>query len=175
MPDVSVYAALIAGAAGVSGAAVPAFTLFIQNVRQAGRDRRDRSAEAGRQACLDLLRAAGELRMRVANAADYHGTEMAARLAEIRECDAAAQLHAVSVALLAPKKLTEPAAQLAAAAGRLVAVTEQSTNLDRGLIVPRPGFAELDEELTAFRRTVVANVAGQATDLPAVIRAQADQ
>jgi hypothetical protein len=163
MPDVPIYVAAITAAAAVAGATVPAITILIRDVRQAERDRRERSTEAGRQACLDLLRAAGELRMRVANAADYHGNEMATRLAEIRECDAATQLHAVSVALLALEKLTEPAAQLADAAGQLVAVAERNTNIDRGVMVPRPEFTELDEELRAFRRTVVANAAEQAT------------
>jgi hypothetical protein len=163
MPDVPLYVAAITAAAGVAGAAIPAITILIRDVRQAERDRRERSVEAGRQACLDLLRAASEVRTRVANAADYHGNEMGARLAEIRECDAATQLHAVSVALLAPEKLTEPAALLADAAGGLVAVAEQNTNIDRGVMVPRPGFTELDEELKAFRRIVMANAAERAT------------
>ena len=163
MPDVPLYVAAITAAAGVAGAAIPAIAVIIRDVRQAERDRRERRAEAKRQACLDLLRAAGELRTRVANAAEYHGPEMGSLLAGIRECEAAVRLHAVSVALLAPEKLTEPAAQLADAAGRLVAVTERNTNIDRGVMVPRPEFTGLDEKLTAFRRTVVANAAEQAT------------
>jgi hypothetical protein len=153
MPDVSIYVALIAAAAGVSGAAVP----NIRDSREAKRVRRERDAAARRQACLDLLRAAGELRTRVANAADYHGDQMGARLAEIRECDAATQLHAMSVALLASGKLTEPTARLASAATRLVTVTARNTDLKAGEMLIKPDFTELDEKITAFRQVVVAD------------------
>jgi hypothetical protein len=150
MPDVSIYVALIAAAAGVSGAAVP----NIRDAREAKRGRRERDAAARRKACLDLLRAAGELRTRVANAADYHGDQMGARLAEIRECAAATQLQAMSVALLAPGKLAEAAENLASAASGLLAVTEQNTDVDHGVMPGAPDFAELDEKISAFRQVV---------------------
>jgi hypothetical protein len=155
MPDVSIYVALIAAGAGVVGATIPQIAILVRDGRQAERDRRDRGAETRRQACLDLLRAAGELRTRVANAAEYHGTEMGARLAEIRESEAAVRLNAVSVALLVPRKLTEPAEELAEIARRLVAVTERDTDLDLGVRAGQPNFAELDRGVAAFRRAAV--------------------
>lgn len=155
MPDVSIYVALIAAGAGIVGATIPQIAILVRDARQAERDRHDREAETKRQACLDLLRAVGELRTRVANAAEYHGTEMGARLAEIRESEAAVRVDAVSVALLAPGKLTEPAEELAEIASRLVAVTEQATNLDLGVRADTPNFAELDRGVAAFRRAAV--------------------
>jgi hypothetical protein len=103
------------------------------------------------------LRAVGELRTRVANAADYHGDQMGARLAEIRECAAATQLHAMTVALLASGKLTEPTARLASAATRLVTVTARNTDLKAGEMLIKPDFTEFDEKITAFRQVVVAD------------------
>jgi hypothetical protein len=93
MPDVSLYVAVVTAAAGVGGAAIPASAVLIRDVRQAERDRRERNAEAKRQACLGLLSAAGELRTRLDNTAAYQGTEMGARLAVVRECDATVRLN----------------------------------------------------------------------------------
>ena len=168
MPDVSLYVAAITAAAGIGGAAIPAIAVLIRDVRQAERDRNERQAEARRQACLDLLRAAGELRTRVANASDYHGTEMGARLAAIRESEAAVQLHAVRVAVLTPGQLTKPAAQLAEAASRLIAATEHDTDVDHGVMPGTPDFTELDERITAFRLIVVADARG--VNLPPISR-----
>jgi hypothetical protein len=159
MPDVSLYVALIAGAAGVGGAAISQFAVLARDSQQAKRDRSERRAEAKRQACLDLLRAAGELRTRLANTAAYQGTEMGARLAEVRECDAAVQLHAVSVALLAAGKLAEPAEQLATAVSSLVATATAAENIDtrQGEMLHKPDFTGLDATVAAFRRKAVGN------------------
>ncbi len=152
MADVSIYVALITAGAAVVGAAIPQVAIVARDVRQSERDRRERRVESRRQACLDLLRAVGELRTQVANNAQYHGNEMGARLAEVRKCAAAAELNAVSVALLDPDKLAEPAEQLAAAASRLAAVAAESTNLSLGNMIHAPDFTELDETIVTFRR-----------------------
>jgi hypothetical protein len=157
MPNVSLYVAMVTAAAGVGGAAIPAIAVIMRDVRQAERDRRERNAEAKRQACLDLLRAAGELRTRVANAGEYHGLEMGARLADIRECDAAVQLSAVSVQLLAPGKLTAPAEQLALAASQLATAAADNTDFGIGAMVSKPDMARLAESMGAFRWIAVAN------------------
>src|SRR5713226_7571226 len=80
MPDVSIYVAVIAAGAGVLGASIPQVAMFARDARRDERDRRERRAETRRQACLDLLRAGGELRTRLANAAQNHGTEFKAGL-----------------------------------------------------------------------------------------------
>jgi hypothetical protein len=159
MPDVPLYVAAITAAAGVAGAAIPAIAVIIRDVRQAERDRRERRAEAKRQACLDLLRAAGELRTRVANAAEYHGAEMSGLLAGIRECEAAVRLNAVSVALLAPGKLADSAEKVADAASRLAMFVADNTDKHAGEMLVKPNFAKLDESVEDFSRTAVAEAA----------------
>ena len=63
------------------------------------RVRREDHAAALQQASVGLLRAVTELRTGVANMHDYHGHEMAQRLAVIRGQAAASQVHALDVAL----------------------------------------------------------------------------
>ncbi|HEY4851499.1 MAG TPA: hypothetical protein VII22_11925, partial [Streptosporangiaceae bacterium] len=88
MSDVSLYVAVITAAAGVAGGSIPSVTSVIRDGRQAKRDQQNHQTETERQACLDLLAAASELRARVANAADCHGDEIDARLAQIRDLEA---------------------------------------------------------------------------------------
>jgi hypothetical protein len=158
MSDVSLNVAVVTAAAAVGGAAIPAITVLLRDVRQAERDRRERCAEAKRQACLDLLRAAGELRTRVANTLQDPGDQIGARLAEIRESEGAVHLHAAGVALLAPAKLAEPAEALAMAASQ-VAVTAARDTDRRGITIRPPDFTGLDESVAAFRRMAVADAA----------------
>jgi hypothetical protein len=99
MPDVSIYVAIITAAAGVLGATIPQVAMYRRDTRQAEWDRRDRRAETKRQACLDLLRAAGQLRTRVADAAQYHGDEMRGKLAAVRKSAAAVELLIVTAIL----------------------------------------------------------------------------
>jgi hypothetical protein len=155
MASVPIYVAAITAAAGVLGAAIPQLSILLRDVRQAERDRGERRAAERRQACLDLLRAVGELRTQVANNADYNGTEMGERLAKVRKFAADAQLHAVSVALLAPVTFAEPAERLAVAANRLAEAAASDTDLKFGSTVRRPNFSELDKCVVAFRRIAV--------------------
>jgi hypothetical protein len=155
MTDVPLSVAAVTAAAGVGGAAIPSIATIIRDVRQAGRDRRDRQAELKRQACLDLLRSASELRARVANTADYHGAEIGARMAQIRESEAAIHLYAAGVALLAPSTLAEPAAHVAGAASRLVESAEAQVNTTAMQMVSRPDSADLDSSVTAFQHSAI--------------------
>jgi hypothetical protein len=156
MPEVSLYVAMVTAAAGVGGAAIPAIAVIMRDVRQAERDRRERTAEAKRQACLGLLSAAGELRARVADNTQYTGDQLAAWLAGLREGEAAVHLSAANVALLAPQTLADPADHLARAAGQLAAKAAKDTD-NRSRIVPQPDFTGFDESVAAFLRKAVAN------------------
>ena len=69
VPDVSRYVAAITAGAAVLGAGVSFIPVYLRDVRQAGQDRRDRHADTRRQASLDLLGAAEDLRTTVAGQA----------------------------------------------------------------------------------------------------------
>jgi hypothetical protein len=156
MPEVSLYVAVITAAAGVVGAAIPQVTIVLRDVRQAERDRRDRSADALRQACLSLLGSAGSLRTQVMDAVEYRGARMGDLLTEIRRCAAEVQLHAASVELLAPKTLAEPADQLAKAAERFAVAAVTGTDPTGRQIVRPPVAAELAQAMDFFRKQAVA-------------------
>jgi hypothetical protein len=159
MPDVSLYVAMVTAAAAVGGAAVPAIAVIVRDSRQAERDRRERNTAAKRQACLDLLRAVGELRVLVANSILYPRDQLGAQLAAIREAEAAVHLHAAGVALLAPQTLAEPADHLARAASLLAATAAvDSDRWDK--MVREPDLTGLDTSIAAFRRTAVADALG---------------
>jgi hypothetical protein len=164
MAEVSLYVAVVTAVTGIVAAGVPTVANFVRDSRQARRaehqaelDRRDRRAGEMRQACLEVLSAAGELRARLGNASQVHGPELAGRLAEIRSAAAKVQLQAVSVALLAQGRLAGPAQGLADAAASLVLAAENS--IDRAAQQSRglPDFAEFDRSETAFRAAAVAH------------------
>ena len=128
----------------------------MRDVRQAERDRRERTTEAKRQACLDLLRAAGELRARVADNTQYTGDQLGAWLAGLRKGEAAVHLSAANVALLAPQTLADPADYLARAAGQLAA--KAAKDIDKqSRTIRQPDFTGFDESVAAFLRKAVAN------------------
>jgi hypothetical protein len=158
--DVSIYVALITGGAGAIGAAMPQLATMARDSRQAGRDRHERGVNARRQACVELLRAASDLRTRVANAAMYHGDEMPARLADIRSCAAAVQVQAASVGFLARETLAEPAERLASAAADLAAAAVQSTDMSLNQMPSRPDFTAFDQSVDTFRSTAIAGEGG---------------
>jgi len=157
MPDVSIYVAVITAAAGLVGATIPQFTILARDARQAERDRRERRADARRQACLDLLGAAGDFRTSVMSTALYHGPEIAQRLADVEAGSAAVNLKAVSVALLAPD-LSGPAQQLAQAARDLALVTRRNTDVDGNQqMTSPPDFTGLDDRIGALGASAVAS------------------
>jgi hypothetical protein len=135
---VNVYVSVIAAVAGIAGATISQALILICDAQQAKRDRQERQAAEQRQACLDLLRAAVGLRTQVANNVAYQGTGMRELLAQVREHTAAAQVHAVSVAILDPGRFAEPADRLAAASS-LAASAEANTQSEARLDDRRPG------------------------------------
>jgi hypothetical protein len=158
MPDVSVYVAVVTAAAAVAAAAVSQIPVYVRDVRQAGQDRRERHAKIRREACLDLLGAAEDLRTSVANAVDYHGEEMSARLADIRNVAAAVQGHAAKIELLVPGTLAGTAERLASVAGQFAATAVANTDLDLGhMVVTDP--AGLAEAIEVFRKQAVLEAA----------------
>jgi hypothetical protein len=109
-----------------------------------------------RQACLGLLSAAGELRARVANNAQYTGDQLTAWLAGLREGEAAVHLSAADVALLASQTLADPAGHLARAASCLTATAAKDPD-SRPEVIRQPDFTGLDESVTAFQRTALTD------------------
>jgi hypothetical protein len=157
MAEVSIYVAVISAVAGIGGATISQLITAFREGSQAKRDRQERHAEAMRQACVELLRAAGDLRAQVANNYSYHGLEMGARLEQVRRYAAATQLYAVSVSLLAPEILGESADLLATAAGSLADWAVGNTNLEQGSMIREPNFRQLDDCVRAFRTKVVGD------------------
>jgi hypothetical protein len=158
MPEVSVYVAVVTAAAAVAAAAVSQIPIYVRDVRQAGQDRRELHAETRRQACLDLLSAAEDLRTSVANAVDYHGEEMSARLAEVRNVAATVQVHAARIELLVPGTLAAAAERLASVAGAFTAAAVTSTDLVLGNM-RKIDPTELGEAIESFRKQAVLEAA----------------
>jgi Mn2+/Fe2+ NRAMP family transporter len=141
---------VISAAAAILGAAVSPVTTVFQSSRRAQQERQERQETARRQACIELLRAAVDLRALVANNHDYHGDEMAARVAQVRQYAADARVHAFNIALLAPRRLAHSAGELAAATGRVAVATAADTDLGMGVSVRAPDFARLDACIDDF-------------------------
>ena len=80
---------------------------------------------------------------------------MGARLAQMRQHVSAAKLHAVNIALLAPRTLAEPADQLAKAADRLGVMAAKSTDRTVRASNRAPDFGELDARTAAFSEEAV--------------------
>jgi hypothetical protein len=167
MTDVSVYVAVISAGAAIIGASLPQVSAIIQDGRkakrdrlQAERDRQEQVADQRRRACVQLLRTALRLRVLVMNVQDYHGTELASLLAEIRDCAATAEVEAVSVALMVPPGHGKAAEQLAEAAGRLAFVVARNASLELGASVQPPDFSELDECVQGFKAMAMVTADG---------------
>jgi hypothetical protein len=156
VPQVSVYVAVITAAAAVIGAAVSQVPILIRDVRQARQDRRERHSDARRQACLNLLGAAGELQAKVENAGQYHGEDMRDKLAEIRDCAAAVKQNAAAIELLAPRPFAALAASLAREAVVFAQQAVANTDLKLNQMVDLPNSGELEQAAEAFRERAVA-------------------
>jgi hypothetical protein len=150
MTDVSIFVPVISAAAAILGAAVSPLTTVLQSSRLARDVHKERYEMAGRQACIDLLRAVVDLRTLVANNHDYHGEEMGARLAQVRQYAADARVHAFNIALLAPPRLADSAWELAAATDRVAIAATEDTDLSLGMSVRAPNFATLDACIADF-------------------------
>jgi hypothetical protein len=158
MVDVPIYVAIITALAGIVGAAIPQIAIVIRDVRQAERDREERSATATRDACVALLRAAGELRNLAEGWRSYRGEANAvlARVAQVRSLAEATRLHAVNVSMQVPDKLGPPADKVADAASALVDNVVQNTELNQGVVLGDPDVAGLVACIAAFRDEAVS-------------------
>lgn len=157
MADVPAYVAIITAGAGIIGAAIPQVTMVIRDVRQAERDRRERSATATRDACVALLRASGEVRTLTEGLSGYRGeaSGMRDRVDELRRRVGETRVHAAEVSMLAPAKLAGPADRLASAASDLADDVARNTSLDQGVLVGKPDFSRLAECIAEFRFAAV--------------------
>jgi hypothetical protein len=97
-----------------------------------------------REECVGLIRAAWDLRTMTQNNHEYHGNEMGARLARVRERAADAAVRSTTIALLATGHIVGTAAGLASAAQQVAAAAAAGTNLDMGKSICAPDFTELD-------------------------------
>jgi hypothetical protein len=161
MADISIFVALISGSAGVAGAALSPLAIAFKEGRQAKRDRQERHGTAARQACVQLLAAAADLRTQVANNLSFRGdrSSMVARLEAVRGYASAAGLHAVSVSLL-EDRLAESASRLGAAAKTYADAATTCTDLDKGWMVSDPDHRDLEEAINDFRKKAIAAVQG---------------
>lgn len=156
MPDVSIYVALIAGGAGL----VPQILLWQQHVGQAKLARREQATAEVRRFCQALYDAAVDVETEVRRNRDYRGTDMAARLAKVRELAAAADKTANTIAFLSPDGLATAARQVADSAREISGAADENTDLVLGALVMLPDFAELDKTRGEFRRQAVAYLRG---------------
>ena len=157
MADVPIYVAVITAAAGFIGAVIPQAATVIRDVRQAERDRRERTATATRDACVALLRAAGELRTLTEGIRNYRGDAngMRARVEEARSRAEETRLYAANVSMQAPDKLGDPADQVADAASDLADDVVRSTDLNQGVLVGDLDVTRLVACITAFKQVAV--------------------
>jgi hypothetical protein len=157
MVSVSIWVAVVTAGAGIIGAAIPQVATVIRDVRQAERDRRERSASATRDACVALLRASGEMRTLTESIRSYRGEPngMRERVEEARRRAEATRVHAAEVSMLAPARLAGPADQLASAASDLADDVVRNTDLNQGVPIGSPDVTKLVECIAAFRSAAV--------------------
>jgi hypothetical protein len=152
MADVSIYVAIIAGAAGIAGSAVPQVSTTIRDGHRAERQRQERIARARQEACVQLLETVLNLRVHVADYYDSRGDQMAALLADIRQYAANAQVEALRLGLMVGVgDLDKAAERLVQAAGRLADAAEGVAGRHLGAPAQAADFGELDECTAAFR------------------------
>jgi hypothetical protein len=168
MADASIYVAVISASAATLGAAVSAVSITYQNARQAERDRQQkreerqqRHEEEARTACIDLLRAAVELRTQVENNEGYQGEEMQTRLVQVRQHASDAALYAVLIGTIEPDVFADLADKLAKAARSLALAAAENTNLEMNMSTEVPDLGELNGCIEAFSKKAVAYAKGE--------------
>jgi hypothetical protein len=109
---------------------------------------------------VDLVQAAEYLRTQVADNHDYHGDEMAARLAQVRAFAAQARIQAVRISLAVPPELAQVAEELATAARKLAEAAEARTDLRQGVSTELPDLGDLDACIAAFK-TAAMHIAAE--------------
>lgn len=158
MADVPLYVAIVSAAAGLVGATIPQVTTVIRETRKAERDRwereRDRQEQLAhevRDVCVNLLRAAGELRTLTENMTSYRGDGTRALLGDVRGHAEATRLHAAEVGLRVSGQLAESAYQVAATATDLVGDVKQNIDMDRDVVIGSASVDALVSSIAAFR------------------------
>ena len=160
MADVSIYVALITAAAALS----PQVIAAVRDVRRAERDRQERLAKERRDACVQLLNTALDLRILVQNINEYHGDEMPARLGEIRKCAAAVEVQATGIVLMVSRDspgLAEVAERLAEIAGNLGIAATNNASVRLGASLQAADFRAFNECVSAYKRRVAAEDKGK--------------
>jgi hypothetical protein len=155
MADSAVLIAVVTGGFTILGATLPQITSVVQSGRSDKRKESERRATRRNEACVALREAIGDLRTQVADNADYHGSEMGARLALVRKYAKEAEVHALKIGFIAPEPLSRAAMRLAAAGAALVVKTEENTNVDAGVVTDRPDFTEVDTRITEFTKVAM--------------------
>jgi hypothetical protein len=150
MVNVSIYVAVISALAAILGASVAPLTSAAITARADRARRADDHAAQVRDQSVELLRASWDLRTMTQNNHEYHGGEMAARLAKVRDRAADAAVGSATIALLAPGRLAVAGAGLADAAQRLALAAAADTDLDMGRSVKAPDLTELDDMIAEF-------------------------
>jgi hypothetical protein len=156
MSYVSIYVAVIAALAAILGASVTPLTTAAINGREARGKRQDKHMKEVRSESVKLLRTAWDLWAMTQNNHEYHGTEMADRLAKVRERAANAGVCSAEIRLLAPGLVAGAATDLANAAKRLAEATVANTDLDRGVSKQAPNLTELDSRIDMFIEATTA-------------------
>jgi hypothetical protein len=167
MADGSIYVALISASAAILGAAVSAISIARQNARQAERDRqqrreeqRQRREEEVRTACLDLLRAAVDLRTQVENNKEYQGPKMRARLSRVRKHASDAFLHSVHIGMIEPRAFADLSGKLARAARNVEVASAENTSLEMNMANEVPDLRDLNDCIEAFGEKAVTYAKG---------------
>jgi hypothetical protein len=162
MADVPVWVAVITAAAGVIGAAIPQVAIVVRDVRQGERDRRERLATATLDACVELLRAAGELRTLSEGIRSYCGPAdgMRARIDEVRSLAEATRLNSARVSTQVPD-LAEAAYRVASAGSALAHSVVEGTDPVTGVFVGELDVDQLVKCVTDFQDGAVKQANGQ--------------
>lgn len=148
MPDVSIYVALITGGVALA----PQLLIWRQNQSQAKLARREQFEMEARLACKALHDATVDVETEVWKNSEYHGAEMAARLARVREPVATARKAANDIAFLMPREIADAARKLADAADDMLASAEKNMGI--------PDFAELKARRADFSEKAVVYLMG---------------
>jgi hypothetical protein len=156
MADVSIWVPVIAAGAGIIGATISQVTAVVRDARQDKRDRRERSGTMTRDACVALLRAAGEVRTLTESICSYRGnaTGMMERVEQARSNSEATRVHAAEVGMQVTA-LAGAADQLASAANDLVDDIVRNMDPNQGLLIDKPDAAKLVKCIAAFRDEAV--------------------
>jgi hypothetical protein len=109
-----------------------------------------------RDACVALLRAAGEVRTLAESICSYRGEAggMMERVEHARSSAEATRAHAAEVGMQV-SGLAEAADQVAGAASDLVDEIVRNTNPDQGLLIDQPSATKLVKSIAAFRDEAV--------------------